>query len=69
MILHKPEYLNLPLPDIVMYTAYKFGICPLCEEEKEKDEKFDNSKCIHCSKKTKMCTGQYVPNLLIETEK
>lgn len=52
--------ISLPFaPDYVMYHAYKFEMCSLCEEEIKIDPKFDNSKCPHCKKLTKCCMGHY----------
>jgi hypothetical protein len=45
--------INFPwCPDMIQ--AYKFGLCVLCEKEKQQDDKFDNSSCHHCRKLTKM---------------
>ena len=44
--------INFPWePDMIQ--AYKFGLCVLCKEEKQKNEKFDNSKCPHCQKESR----------------
>lgn len=38
-------------PDMIQ--AYKFGLCQLCEKERSRDRKFDNSTCPHCKNLTK----------------
>lgn len=38
-------------PDII--TAYKIGLCELCDKEKKKNPSFDNSGCPHCKKHDK----------------
>ena len=48
----KNYMINFPwVPDMVQ--AYKFGLCELCEKEKIRDKKFDNSMCPHCKKMVK----------------
>jgi len=48
--------INFPwCPDFI--TAYKFGLCILCEKEKLEDDKFNNSSCPHCKKLTKCYSG------------
>lgn len=45
--------INFPWdPDMI--HAYKFGLCQLCEIEKKKDNKFDNSTCPHCRNLTQV---------------
>jgi hypothetical protein len=50
--------INLPfVPDLIY--AYKFDLCILCKQEKEKDEKFDNKNCIHCKKSGRVMMWTY----------
>lgn len=45
--------INIPFkPDLAIF--YEFGMCELCTEEKNINSNFDNSKCPHCAKKTKV---------------
>lgn len=51
------------VPDVVNYTAYKFGICELCEKKKLEDKKWDNSECPHCKGLTKIISGMINSNV------
>lgn len=50
---HDDLAINFPfVPDMIQ--AYKFGLCTLCEQEKEANPDFDNKSCPHCRKETKI---------------
>lgn len=59
-----PYYKNMKIPfpwvpDMIYYTAYKFGVCELCEKKKLENEKWDNSGCPHCKSLTKIIMGTF----------
>lgn len=58
MLMKQLIELNLPfVPDMVQWHAYEFGLCDLCKVQKEMDESFDNSNCIHCKRLTKIVSA------------
>ena len=46
-------------PDMVHYTAYKFGICELCEKKKKEYDEWNNDECPHCKELTRIMSGVF----------